>query len=70
MTSIRTIRCFLLHKHRWVRVTKKQILNTATKYINHGLAEIKDDHLVLTENGKFGDGIAAELFFTNQKALI
>ena len=33
--------------------------------INHGLAEIKDDHLVLTENGKFyADGIVAELFFT------
>ena len=67
MTSIRTMEgvSFGAIKHRWGAGYEKQILNTATKYINHGLAEIKDDHLVLTENGKFyADGIAAELFFT------
>jgi oxygen-independent coproporphyrinogen III oxidase len=62
MTSLRTIEG--LHLQRVNEVQRKTLEAGAAKYINSGLLIFREDHLILTKEGKLlADGIAADLFF-------
>ncbi len=65
MTSLRTMwGCDMdIVAARWGNTRVNAIKKTAKKYIDKGLLQEKNCHLVLTDNGKlFADGIAADLF--------
>lgn len=65
MTSLRTMwGCDLeAVAARWGIERVDAILKAARKFIDQGLLQKKDDHLLLTSRGKlFADGIAADLF--------
>ncbi|HPH32277.1 MAG TPA: coproporphyrinogen III oxidase, partial [Chitinophagaceae bacterium] len=62
MTSLRTMEG--LHLQRMNEAQQKQLEKGAAKYLNSGLLLFREDHLILTREGKLlADGIAADLFF-------
>jgi len=62
MTSLRTMEGLDLQSVDDIQ--RKVLQKGAAKYINSGLLLLREEHLVLTKEGKLlADGIAADLFF-------
>jgi putative oxygen-independent coproporphyrinogen III oxidase len=66
MTSLRTSRgCdLILFEKKFGRIKKEKLIAESMKYLQQGKLFLKNNHLILSKQGKlFADGIAADLFF-------
>ena len=67
MTGLRTSEgiSFEIIKQKWNNDSAEKILTASAKYINQHLIVVRNEHLILTTEGKFfADGISADLFLT------
>jgi oxygen-independent coproporphyrinogen III oxidase len=68
MTASRTVEGIDLNfvREKYGETVLNELVENSRSYINEGMMQLKNEHLVLAKKGKlFADGIAAALFFDN-----